>query len=35
MRVHFKAIEGYGEGNRTSQALVANKVELIQMCSTA
>ncbi len=31
MRVHFKAIEGYGEGNRTSQALVANKVELIQM----
>lgn len=31
MRVHFKAIEGYGEGNLTSQALVANKVELIQM----
>ena len=31
MRVHFKAIEGYGEGNRTSQALVSNKVELIQM----
>ncbi len=31
MRVNFKAIEGYGEGNRTSQALVANKVELIQM----
>ena len=31
MRVHFKAIEGYGDGNLTSQALVANKVELIQM----
>ena len=31
MRVHFKAMESYGEGNHTSQALVADKVELIQM----
>ena len=31
MRVHFKAMESYGEGNQTAQALVADKVELIQM----
>lgn len=31
MRVHFKAIEDYGMGSAASQALVANKVELIQM----
>jgi flagellar protein FliS len=31
MRVHFKAMESYGEGNSASQALVADKVELIQM----
>jgi flagellar protein FliS len=31
MRVHFKAMESYGEGNHASQALVADKVELIQM----
>ena len=31
MRVHFKAMESYGEGNNASQALVADKVELIQM----
>ena len=31
MRVHFKAMESYGEGNRASQAMVADKVELIQM----
>ncbi len=31
MRVHFKAMESYGEGNQTSQAMVADKVELIQM----
>lgn len=31
MRVHFKAMESYGEGSHTSQALVADKVELIQM----
>ena len=31
MRVHFKAMESYGEGNSTSQAMVADKVELIQM----
>ena len=26
MRVHFKAMESYGEGNSASQALVADKV---------
>lgn len=31
MRVHFKALADYADGNRTSQALVADKVELIQM----
>lgn len=31
MRVHFKAMESYGAGNTASQAVVANKVELIQM----
>ena len=31
MRVHFKAMESYGEGNSTSQAMVADKVELIQI----
>jgi flagellar protein FliS len=31
MRVHFKAIEDYGMGSTSSQALVADKVELIQM----
>ena len=31
MRVHFKAMESYGAGNVASQAVVANKVELIQM----
>jgi len=31
MRVHFKAIEDYATGSATSQALVADKVELIQM----
>ena len=31
MRLHFKAMESYGEGNTTSQAMVADKVELIQM----
>lgn len=31
MRVHFKALADYTEGNVTSRALVANKVELIQM----
>jgi flagellar protein FliS len=31
MRLHFKAMESYGEGSRTSQALVADNVELIQM----
>jgi flagellar protein FliS len=31
MRVNFKAMESYGEGNQTAQALVADKVELIQM----
>lgn len=31
MRVHFKALTEYGDGNLTSQALVADKVELIQM----
>ena len=31
MRVHFKAMESYGEGNHASQAMVADKVELIQM----
>jgi len=31
MRLHFKAMESYGEGNSTSQAMVADKVELIQM----
>ena len=28
MRVHFKAMESYGEGNHASQAMVADKVEL-------
>ena len=31
MRLNFKAMESYGEGNHTSQAMVADKVELIQM----
>ena len=31
MRLNFKAMESYGEGNNTSQAMVADKVELIQM----
>ncbi len=31
MRLHFKAMESYGEGNNASQAMVADKVELIQM----
>ncbi len=31
MRVHFKALASYADGNLTSQALVADKVELIQM----
>ena len=31
MRVHFKAMESYGEGSHASQAVVADKVELIQM----
>jgi flagellar protein FliS len=31
MRVNFKAMEDYGHGTRTSQAMVADKVELIQM----
>ena len=31
MRVHFKAIEDYATGSATSRALVADKVELIQM----
>jgi flagellar protein FliS len=31
MRVHFKALESYGTGSTTSQAGVANRVELIQM----
>ena len=31
MRLNFKAMESYGDGNRTSQAVVADKVELIQM----
>lgn len=31
MRVNFKAMESYGAGNTASQAVVANKVELIQM----
>ncbi len=31
MRVHFKAMADYTGGNLTSQALVADKVELIQM----
>ena len=31
MRVHFKAMESYGAGNTATQAVVANKVELIQM----
>lgn len=31
MRVHFKAMADYADGNLTSQALVADKVELIQM----
>jgi len=31
MRLHFKAMESYGEGSLTSQAVVADNVELIQM----
>ena len=31
MRLNFKALESYGDGNRASQAMVADKVELIQM----
>ena len=31
MRVHFKAMESYGAGSTASQAVVADKVELIQM----
>ena len=31
MRLNFKAMESYAEGSRTSQAVVADKVELIQM----
>ncbi len=31
MRVHFKAMESYGAVNVVSKAVVANKVELIQM----
>ena len=31
MRLNFKAMESYGEGSHTSQAMVADKVELIQM----
>jgi flagellar protein FliS len=31
MRVHFKALESYSTGSTTSQAVVANRVELIQM----
>ena len=31
MRVNFKAMEDYGQGTRASQAMVADKVELIQM----
>jgi len=31
MRLNFKAMESYGEGNNASQAMVADKVELIQM----
>jgi flagellar protein FliS len=31
MRLHFKAMESYGEGSRASQAVVADNVELIQM----
>jgi flagellar protein FliS len=31
MRLNFKAMESYGDGNRASQAVVADKVELIQM----
>lgn len=31
MRVHFKALANYADGNLTSQALVADKVELVQM----
>jgi flagellar protein FliS len=31
MRVHFKAMAEYADGNLTSQALVADRIELIQM----
>jgi flagellar protein FliS len=31
MRVHFKALESYSIGSATTQASVANRVELIQM----
>ena len=31
MGLNFKAMESYAEGSRTSQAVVADKVELIQM----
>jgi flagellar protein FliS len=31
MRLNFKALESYAEGSRASQAVVADKVELIQM----
>jgi flagellar protein FliS len=31
MRVNFKAMESYGQANQTSQAMVADKIELIQM----
>ncbi len=31
MRVNFKAMESYGAGSTATQAVVANKVELIQM----
>ena len=35
MRLNFKAMESYAEGSRTSQAVVADKVELIQTSSPA
>jgi flagellar protein FliS len=31
MRLNFKALESYAEGSRASQAVVADKAELIQM----
>lgn len=31
MRLNFKAMESYAEGSRSSQAVVADKAELIQM----